>query len=243
MGIKERRDRERTETRQRILDVARELFAQEGFEAVSMRRIADAIEYSPTAIYQYFTDKEALFREICEQDFLDLAGAFATIAGEADPVRRLGRIAEAYVQFGIEHPNHYRLMFMTPVPFAMTKDEHDIEHGNPDQDAYAFLRHTIEDALAAGRFRTNFADADAIAQILWAATHGLVALHITKGGEDWIEWKAIADSTRLMVDALLHGLLRPEEAVRYALPSGLAGASVANEASAATAPATPTKAR
>ena len=65
MGVRERRDREREEIRTRILDAARELFATEGYEAVTMRRIADRIEYSATAIYFHFRDKEALLQELC----------------------------------------------------------------------------------------------------------------------------------------------------------------------------------
>ena len=61
MGVKERREREKESLRQDILDVAREMFATEGYESVSMRKIADKIEYSPTTIYLYFKDKNELF--------------------------------------------------------------------------------------------------------------------------------------------------------------------------------------
>ena len=62
MGVKERREREKLETRDLILEAARELFANEGYEGVSMRKLAEKIEYSPTAIYVHFADKEELFR-------------------------------------------------------------------------------------------------------------------------------------------------------------------------------------
>ena len=73
MGPRERREREREETRTRILDAARELFAAEGYEAVTMRRIAERIEYSATAIYFHFKDKEALVKELCDVDFTSFA--------------------------------------------------------------------------------------------------------------------------------------------------------------------------
>src|SRR5215213_11936500 len=69
MGTRERRDREREEIRAKILDAARDLFASQGYEAVSMRKIAEAIEYSPTAIYVHFDDKADLMRELCIRDF------------------------------------------------------------------------------------------------------------------------------------------------------------------------------
>src|SRR5918994_4964149 len=101
MGTIERRERERTETRDKILAAARELFAREGYEAVSMRRIAEAIEYSPTAIYVHFRDKQDLMFQICQQDFVALAGGIADLQQIADPVERIRTMGEAYVWFGV----------------------------------------------------------------------------------------------------------------------------------------------
>ena len=97
MGVRERRERERTETREKILEAARSLFIEEGFDGVSMRKIADRIEYSPTAIYMHFADKEELFREICHEDFRKLAQSMAGLAQVSDPVERLRRLGSAYV--------------------------------------------------------------------------------------------------------------------------------------------------
>src|SRR5258706_722681 len=116
MGVWERREREREEVRTKILDASRELFATHGYEAVTMRRVAERIEYSPTAIYLHFADKETLLRELCETDFLSLAKQFQRIARVEDPVERLRRIGHAYTEFAIDFPNHYRLMFMTLHP-------------------------------------------------------------------------------------------------------------------------------
>src|SRR5262252_3839278 len=108
MGTTERRERERQELRTKILDAARELFASEGYEAVTMRKIAERIEYSPTAIYLCFKDKEAVLREICDADFGALAQRFAAIARLADPRERVMAAGRAYAEFGLTHPNHYR---------------------------------------------------------------------------------------------------------------------------------------
>ena len=86
MGVKERREREKSETRDKILDAARELFIAEGYEGVSMRQVADKIEYTPTTIYVHFADKEELFHEICHEDFARLA---QVIQGAGD-ARRSG---------------------------------------------------------------------------------------------------------------------------------------------------------
>jgi len=69
MGSKQRREREKEALRQDILDAARELFVEEGYDNVSMRRVAEKIEYSPTTIYLYFEDKASLLYAICEETF------------------------------------------------------------------------------------------------------------------------------------------------------------------------------
>ena len=113
-----------------------------------MRGIADRIEYSPTALYCHFKDKEALLRELCDEDFAALARQFQKIAGETDPIERLRQIGKAYVSFGLEHPFHYRLMFMTPHPPIASSDEGQARRGNPEDAAYAFLHATVSAGLA-----------------------------------------------------------------------------------------------
>ena len=205
MGTKERREREREELRTKILDAARELFASEGYEAVTMRKIAQRIEYSPTAIYLHFKDKEAVLREICDADFGALANSFATIARIADPRERLVATGNAYAEFGLSHPNHYRLMFMTPHP-PLSHQDSAIERGNPEQDAYAFLKGTLAEALAAGRLRPGLDDLDLLTQTVWAGIHGVVSLEIAKCNDDWVDWRPAAERVRLMIDFVAHCL-------------------------------------
>lgn len=205
MGTKERRERERAEIREKILEAARELFVKEGYEAVSMRKIADRIEYSPTAIYFHFKDKEALLKELCDNDFGALAQQFVHIAEVADPIERLRMTGHAYARFGIEHPNHYRLMFMTPHP-PIDPAQQELERGNPEQDAYAFLKVVVTDALAAGRFREGLGDADLLSQTIWAAMHGAISLQIAKCNDDWIEWRPLEDRVASMIDLIIDGL-------------------------------------
>jgi AcrR family transcriptional regulator len=208
MGLKERRQRERDEVRTKIMDAARELFAAEGIEAVSMRKIADAVEYSPTIIYQHFADKDALLHELCSEDFGALAHTFAEIAKVTDPIQRIEQIGLAYGRFGIEHPNHYRLMFMTPFHGKKLDAEEMRKQGNPDEDGYAFLKQTVTEAIAAGRYRSGLTNADLISQVLWAALHGVVALEITKCNDPWLEWRPFEQRMKLMLDTLRRGMAR-----------------------------------
>ena len=207
MGTKERRERERAEVREKILEAARELFVSQGYEAVTMRKIADRIEYSPTAIYLHFKDKESVLRELCDADFHALARKFGKIGRIADPIERLKKAAHAYVEFGLDHPNHYQLMFMTPHP-PIDKEESTVEKGNPEEDAYAFLTNTIAEGITAGRFRPEFRDPEELAQIVWAAAHGIVSLQVAKGEDEWIDWRDARATARKLTDATLRGLLR-----------------------------------
>src|SRR5271156_2551270 len=117
MGVKERKARQKKFLRQEILDAASELFVREGFENVSMRRIADKIEYSPTTIYLYFKDKAELLESVCHETFGRLSQRLAKIMDQpGDPVERLKRGLVAYIEFGIENPHHYRATFMMPIP-------------------------------------------------------------------------------------------------------------------------------
>lgn len=207
MGIKERRERERLDTREKILDAARELFVSEGYDAVTMRQIAQRIEYSPTAIYFHFPDKESLFRELCATDFTALAEMMREIAEIADPLERLRRIGQAYVGFALEHPNHYRLMFMTPHPVEPGAED-GVDRGNPDKDAYAFLKATLAECIAREWFRPEFKDVELLAQTLWAAVHGVVSLHIAKGRDGWIHWRPVKQRFDTIFDSLIRGIRR-----------------------------------
>ncbi len=209
MGPIERRQREREEVRNRILDAARDLFVAEGFEAVTMRRIADRIEYSPTAIYFHFKDKESLLKELCTADFQALAVQFMKIARIADPVERVRRAGLAYCDFAIDHPNHYRLMFMTPHP-PIEPDDTDIERGNPEQDAYAFLCSAIRDAIESGRFRDEHSDVELVSQTVWAGVHGVIALNIAKQTDPWVDWRPLKKRIKSMIDVLIDGLSKPK---------------------------------
>jgi AcrR family transcriptional regulator len=206
MGVKERRERERTQIRERILDAALEVFADEGVEGVTMRALADAIEYTPPVIYAHFRDKDAIIRELCYRQLRELAKGFAA-SGALDPVERLRRIGYSYVDFAVEHPSHFRFMFLT---FHPLPDDEEVAKDDPEQNAYAFLRQTVKEGLAAGVFRAEYTDAEEITQLCWAGAHGIVALQNIKGADGWIAWRDARTSARRLIDVTVNGLVKPE---------------------------------
>jgi AcrR family transcriptional regulator len=199
MGVQERRAREKKELRQEILDAARDLFLREGYENVSMRKIAEKIEYSPTTIYLYFQDKSDLLDCICEETLLRLVRKQNVLEqSTADPLERLRLSLRYYIEFGLKHPNHYMVTFM------MTRS---IENHPPMKSheiglkAFNFLRTTL--ALCAERRLIEVADLEATAQTVWAATHGLTSLLIARPKFPWVERNRLIDT---MIDTLLAGL-------------------------------------
>ena len=208
MGVKERREREKSETRDKILDAARELFITEGYDGVSMRQVAEKIEYSPTAIYVHFADKEELFRELCHLDYARLAEVFQSSVISTDPIERLRQIGAIYIDFGMRNPNHYKFMFMTTHPDQKPDDSDREMMGNPEVDAYAFLKWAVRQAIEAGRVREELHDADLVSQTLWAAVHGVISLEIAKGCDEWVDWRPVKERAELMLDIALRGLAR-----------------------------------
>jgi AcrR family transcriptional regulator len=210
MALTERQINEQAHVRTRIIEAARLLFVERGYEAVSLRKIADSIGYTAPALYTHFKDKADLMRAICREDYAALATTFSRIGRTADPVERVVRAGMAYVRFAVEHPNHYRLMFMTPPPMGVEPEPEDLAKiGNPDLDGYAFLRAAVDDLVKAGKVREVYADADLLAQVLWAGVHGVVSLQITHKHDPWISWRALDRRARTMIETQLRGLLTP----------------------------------
>lgn len=112
MGITERKTRQKQALRERILDAARRIVVREGFAALSMRKIADAIEYSPATLYLHFESRDEIARALCTEGYAQLLSSFGPLAQIADPAERLRALARAYVAFGVAHPETYRLIFM-----------------------------------------------------------------------------------------------------------------------------------
>lgn len=202
----ERRDRERLEVRKKMIDAAREILVSEGPDAVSMRRIADKIQYSPTALYVHFADKTALMAELCSNDFRLLAHAFVDAAAVKDPIERMRAAGRAYLKFAHDNPHHYRVMFMTPMADAERREIESlssVHRGKPDEDAYAFLRMLVAQAFESGRVKPEHKDQDLVAQVMWSAIHGVAAINIAKGNSGWMEWRPIEAIAEQTMDALM----------------------------------------
>src|SRR3954447_9424850 len=116
MGIKERQERDREAVRRAILDAARELFVAVGFENVSIRKIAERIEYSPASIYSYFPSKDDIFFALAEEGFRLLGdpskGDRREHLAPLEPLQRIRAVFWRVYEFSRQHPEYFALMFL-----------------------------------------------------------------------------------------------------------------------------------
>lgn len=202
-----RRERERAQTRQKILHAARKMLVEHGYEGTTMRAIAAKIGYTPTAIYHYFTDKDALVAELSAIDYAAFSQALQRTGSEGDPLERLAKIGAAYVEFGVTHPMQYQFLFMMRRPRGAGTSV----HGSPDRDAYGFLRQTCAEAIATGRVNPELTDPDELAQLAWASVHGLVSLRVAKGDDPSFPWRDVRTVREKLTGVIGRGLARGTE--------------------------------
>lgn len=201
MGIAERRERQKENLRQEIFDAASELFAQEGYQNVSMRKIAERIEYSPTTIYLYFKDKTELLKYICEETFAKLGEQIREITEpEKDEVKSLRKGLRAYVDFGLAHPNHYEVVFNMPIFNEPHDDEYKYE-GSMGQRTFDYLRSQVAACVEAGKLKKD--DVDKMSQILWAGVHGVVSLMNNHLDFPFVEKNKLVDS---LIETMINGM-------------------------------------
>lgn len=166
MAIEDRRERERSARRQLIVSTARKLAEEEGWDAVTTRRLSAEIEYSQPVLYKHFSGMEQIADAIALDGFDELAEVIrAARSGAGDAGDVLARTAQAYLGFARDNPAVYDAMFTraTALPFAAEDTPIQLTA------AFAELQHAV--ALIA-----DDQDADALTEVLWAALHGLVAL-------------------------------------------------------------------
>jgi AcrR family transcriptional regulator len=202
----DRREREKAEFREEVLVAARRIVLEEGFDALTMRKIAEAIEYAPGTIYLYFESRDAIAFELCRAGFEEFLDALKPANSIADPVERLREIGRRYVRFGLEHPETYRLIFMEDPKFAeVAFHEYEKSADSPGMQALALLV-AIFSELRDRKRLANEADPEALAEMMWVAVHGIVSLKITHAGR--FPQTATEELFELVTDTLVRGFLK-----------------------------------
>lgn len=184
--------------RAEILEAGERIFVEYGYEGATIRRIAEEVGVSSTALYMHFKDKSEILLEICERVFdrmlrdqKELAKSYAT------PEERVRALLQTYISFGLANPNAYRLVFCTR-PREATEGAEKVAQRLGKELFDGFAAHVAEIA-AAGRLR---GDPVSVAQALWAGAHGVISLEITK---PYFDWAPTLEAN--MLDALFEGVL------------------------------------
>lgn len=170
MGIAERKQREKEEMRQRILNGARKVFLQNGYENASMRNIASEINYSAGVIYFHFKDKSEIFHELHKEGFSLLLRQMKLLDTLSDPFERLKSGGRAFIQFAQENKDFYNLMFLVEEPRKSPQDggfQIAIE-------AIDHLKGIVKECQAEGRFKGM--DTEYFSFMVLSTLHGICAL-------------------------------------------------------------------
>lgn len=193
-------------SRESIVEAARDLLAEGGVRALSMRAVANRVGVSATAIYHYFENKDALVRAVVGAGFDRMESYLQGAAERFAPGsrERLYAFAEAYLRFALENRGYFQVLFSLGVQRPQSIES------SPERSAYRLLLENVTRAIESGAIRR--ADPDLVAFHLWAYVHGLVSLLLTYGTEPAGGDADVEAALRLLgrLRPLLREGLRPE---------------------------------
>lgn len=184
-----------------ILEAAQRIFLAEGYHGATIRKIADEVGVSSTALYMHFKDKDEILLEISDGAISKLLAINSEISARPiDAVARVRLMLDAYMTFALENPNAYALVFCSPSG-VLSEDRAEATQMLGEKCFEKFMG-TVREIAASGRLRTG--SAESAAQALWAACHGVVSLMITKPDFGWAPQDELRKVT---LDGLLYGLV------------------------------------
>lgn len=174
MAIIQRRQREKENIRSRILEEARLLFFEKGYDNASIRNIAERIEYSVGTIYLHFKDKDSIFHALQLEGFTLLMDKMQVLESVEHPFERLKAMGTIYLDFAKKNPELYDLMFILRAPMNCLEEHEGWLEGLK---TFNFLINIVKECQEIGQFR-HHADPETLAFSIWSSVHGIAALNI-----------------------------------------------------------------
>jgi len=192
--------------RRLILDTTRHLLVQQGYQNLSMRKIARAINYSATSIYLYFDSKDALLHTLIDEGMTRLYEALTDAAAQqTDPVARLEALCQRFITFGLENPEYYEIMFLLHPEHMERYPAEKYRRARRNLDVIAA---TLAEGMAEGCFETD--DARVSASAVWASLHGAVSLLLAERVDIRIDRDAFIETT---IQQTINGYIRTPESM------------------------------
>jgi AcrR family transcriptional regulator len=180
MGIAERRERDKEALRKAMVEAARDIISELGLGGLSIRAIAERIEYSPGTIYLYFRDKDELLGEVIQAGFERMReyieAELKEVGAEADPAQQHRALGRAYARFGLENTAYFRVMFELPGVAQVTGEHNECRAGGPNESG-SLLVETVQRAMDAGLYQIRTAEEGSL--IAWGLIHGLTSLYLS----------------------------------------------------------------
>ncbi len=200
MKIKTKKEQHKDDLRQLIIEAAKKLFSEEGYQATSIRKIAKVIGYSPTTIYLYFKDKNDILYALHQAGFMMLRDRFLPLAVVEDPFERLKALGKNYIDFALQNPEYYAAMFLMMEPMEFLED-HCVANEWPEGErVFEFLEQTILECQTKGYFVNQ--EYSLVALQAWSSVHGLVTLAITKHLLKILDMKGIPGDINKLLDSI-----------------------------------------
>lgn len=198
MGIKERKTKHKEDLRKRILEAAKKLFVTAGYEATSIRKIAQEIEFSPTTIYLYYKDKSDIIYALHQEGFLMLRQDFQPLMQVDSPFERLKAIGKCYIRFALTQPDFYEVMFMMKGPMEYLKVHCVDGEWAEGERVFDFLLQTVRDCQEVGYFQQL--DVVQVAVQAWSSVHGLCSLFVSGHLKSMMEVVLDEDDQERMIE-------------------------------------------
>jgi len=200
MGIKERKEREWHDRRNLILAAAADILANEGEKELSVRKIANKIEYSPAIIYHYFANKDDIMQNLLQEQYTELTGIMQNLQAEIkDPEERIREMLKAYAGWALKRPSLYRAVLLNDSPLVLKSTSVLKPGAAQTRPAIDMLQAAISELKGTS---AGTADYEAVSQVIWAAIYGLIIrIIIEKPPEAYVE-KLITQ----YLDLVMHSL-------------------------------------
>jgi len=173
MSIASRKQKEKEEMRSLILDAARKIFLEKGYDSTSMRNIAEEIDYSVGTIYLYFKEKDEIFHALHEEGFRRMLTMMQPLQHVDDPFERLKAMGRIYMEFAKNNKDFYDLMFIINAAISHEKDPEKWEMGDKTLN---YLKEVLADCMKLGRFKGK--NVEDLSFTIWSCMHGMCALYI-----------------------------------------------------------------